>query len=56
VNRLQSITETDGAASWNRVYAYDAYRNRAATGANVFANRPQTVSDFNAANNRLTVS
>ena len=54
MNRLGSITETGGATNWNRAYAYDAFGNRAATGQNVFANTPQSVSDFNAANNRLT--
>ncbi len=54
VNRLGGVTETGGATNWSRTFAYDDYGNRAANGAEVFVDTPQsTANDFNAATNRL---
>jgi len=54
VNRLGGVTETGGATNWSRTFAYDDYGNRAANGAEVFVDTPQsTANDFDAATNRL---
>jgi RHS repeat-associated protein len=58
VNRLSSVSESAGG-SWSQSYGYDPYGNRyisATSGIAVVSQEPTSLSNFNAANNRLTMT